>query len=443
MQFTFIDLFAGIGGFHAALTPLSGKCVFASEIDKVSALVYSNNWLEGEKTRLLHGDIRPLTEGKKVQVPSHDVLTAGFPCQPFSKSGNQLGVNEARGTLFFNILKVIEARNPQLVLLENVRNLYGPKHLDDYRRMIKLLRNLGYAVSDIPTIISPHEIPFEQGGTPQHRQRLFIGALKVGKKRAMQLKDVRPLLPRDPFSSQGTWQWKVHDFLDSNSRIGTDNLQINAEQKRAIETWESFLLQFRKQNRMNPPGFPLWSDFWIDKLPNSEISSMPEWKRDFVLKNHRLFLNNRLWIKRWMKEMEVHSFIPSYRKFEWQAGMITTIKECLIQFRPSGIRVKPATYVPTFVAMTQTPVLGWEKRAPSVQECLVLQGFPRDFDFTGVKPHEALKQIGNSVHPAVAQLVFRSLVDWGQELGHAWSLGFGRKQLRLDSLPSNDDHVLF
>jgi len=442
VRFTFVDLFAGIGGFHAALSPLGGQCVFASEIDNVSAHVYSSNWLGEEEKHLLHGDIRPLTETKRVHVPNHDVLTAGFPCQPFSKSGNQLGVNEARGTLFFNILKVIEAKKPQAVLLENVRNLYGPRHIEDYRRMIKLLRQLGYAVSDIPTILSPHEIPPDQGGTPQHRQRLFIGAVKVGSKRAQMLKGTRPLLGRDPFSNHGTWEWSVHEFLDSKE-VNNRDLQINEEQSRAIEAWQQFLMKFRKQNRMNPPGFPLWSDYWVDKVSRSELSSMPEWKQDFVRKNHNLFLNNMSWLKKWLKEYEISSLIPSYRKFEWQAGFESSLNNCLIQFRPSGIRAKLPTYVPTFVAITQTPVVGWERRTLSVKECLVLQGFPKNFDFSGVRRNEALKQIGNSVHPAVAQLVFRSLVDWGQELGHTWSIGFGRKQLQLDSLPSFNDQVLF
>ena len=186
MAFTFIDLFAGIGGFHAALQPLGGKCVFVSEWDQYAATTYSINWLKNSNLKV-QGDIRELTEGTKIKVPLHDVLTAGFPCQPFSKSGNQLGVNETRGTLFYNILRVIEVRKPKIILLENVRNLVGPKHIRDYKIMVRLLRNLGYAVSDIPTILSPHEIPQEFGGSPQHRQRVFIGAVRVGTKRANEL----------------------------------------------------------------------------------------------------------------------------------------------------------------------------------------------------------------------------------------------------------------
>ena len=86
MAFTFIDLFAGIGGFHAALQPLGGKCVFVSEWDQYAATTYSINWLKNSNLKV-QGDIRELTEGTKIKVPLHDVLTAGFPCQPFSIAG--------------------------------------------------------------------------------------------------------------------------------------------------------------------------------------------------------------------------------------------------------------------------------------------------------------------------------------------------------------------
>ena len=161
MSFTFADLFAGIGGFHAALAKHGGESVFVSEIDKSARSVYSRNWLEGDE-ELISGDITKLTTGR-VRVAKHNVLTGGFPCQPFSKSGSQHGVAEARGTLFYDILRIVETKNPELILLENVRNLVGPKHIADYKVMIRLIRELGYVVSDEPTILSPHEIPENLG----------------------------------------------------------------------------------------------------------------------------------------------------------------------------------------------------------------------------------------------------------------------------------------
>ena len=153
MSFKFADLFAGIGGFHAALTKHGGKSVFVSEIDQSARNVYARNWLQGEEASI-SGDITKLTSGD-VRVATHNVLTGGFPCQPFSKSGSQRGVAEARGTLFYDILRIVETKQPELILLENVRNLIGPKHISDYKVMIRLIRELGYVVSDEPTILSP------------------------------------------------------------------------------------------------------------------------------------------------------------------------------------------------------------------------------------------------------------------------------------------------
>ncbi len=95
MSFKFVDLFAGIGGFHGALSALGGECVYASEIDRAAARVYTRNW-----GLVPDGDITLAANDSTMNVPEHDVLVGGFPCQPFSKSGKQKGMEEARGTLF-------------------------------------------------------------------------------------------------------------------------------------------------------------------------------------------------------------------------------------------------------------------------------------------------------------------------------------------------------
>src|SRR5262245_42505622 len=139
-MFTFVDLFAGIGGFHAALKAAGGRGVFASEIDGRAARIYEQNW-----DHEVAGDIIPLTEPKvSREIPEHDILTAGFPGQPFSKSGFQRGMDETRGTLFFNIERVLSERRPSVIMLENVRNLAGPRHVDTWATIVRHLRELGY-----------------------------------------------------------------------------------------------------------------------------------------------------------------------------------------------------------------------------------------------------------------------------------------------------------
>lgn len=119
-MFDFVDLFAGVGGFHAALASLGGRGVQAAEIDPNAARVYHENWrLQPDQ------DVRALADDPESLVEDHAVLTGGFPCQPFSKSGRQLGMSEERGTLFHDIVRILEVKKPPLVMLENVRNIAG------------------------------------------------------------------------------------------------------------------------------------------------------------------------------------------------------------------------------------------------------------------------------------------------------------------------------
>ncbi len=143
MSVTFIDLFAGIGGFHAAGEAFGWDCVFANEFDSAAASIYSLNW----GTNPL-GNIHEFTRAKKRKpIPNHDVLFAGFPCQPFSKSGKQLGMDEDRGSLFHDIAFIMEKHKPSMVILENVRNIAGPRHAHEWKYIIKKFRDLGYRVS--------------------------------------------------------------------------------------------------------------------------------------------------------------------------------------------------------------------------------------------------------------------------------------------------------
>lgn len=157
----FIDLFAGLGGFHQALSALGHRCVFASELDPALAELYERNF--GIKPA---GDIREAYRS----VPAHDILCAGFPCQPFSKAGEQLGLACRRdGKLFDEIVRLLRHHLPARVLLENVANLRRHDGGATFVRMTDDLRVLGYAVD--ARVLSPHKF-----GIPRVRDRLFVVA---------------------------------------------------------------------------------------------------------------------------------------------------------------------------------------------------------------------------------------------------------------------------
>lgn len=166
----FIDLFAGIGGFHKALHNLGASCVFASEWDRFARLTYEFNFKSispelFSQNRFI-GDINDITDPNV--IPNFDVLCAGFPCQPFSQAGHKKGFDETRGTLFFNIAEIIQAKRPQAFFLENVRHLLNHDEGKTFSKIKSVLtHDLGYSFHY--KIVKASDF-----GLPQHRPRLFM-----------------------------------------------------------------------------------------------------------------------------------------------------------------------------------------------------------------------------------------------------------------------------
>jgi DNA (cytosine-5)-methyltransferase 1 len=454
-SFTFSDLFAGIGGFHAALHAAGGRWVFASEIDRDASRVYDYNWLrplreqaatpeEAARYRM-SGDIVLLTD-PKVTVPHADVLAAGFPCQPFSKSGFQRGMDETRGTLFWNIARILadETKRPSVVLLENVRNLAGPRHRDTtFKTIVRTLRELGYRTADDPGVFSPHLLPRELGGRPQVRERVFILAHYVGPEAAQD-----PANFDDPIVTPKSlrWEWRKEKWnlardlpLEPSNEVDPKYSLESAELK-WIETWDNLLTEVAE--RLGPgerlPGFPIWADDWrpldeasdmIDVAAQS-LTPFPAWKRSFLLKNAEFYERHKEVLDRY--RMELDPFPASRRKFEWQAGEHRRLADTIMHFRPSGIRVKRPDYVPALVAITQTTVLGSttskgrpEERLRTARritptEAARLQGLPDRFEFKlsdegdrsvrAQRDAASYKQMGNGVNVGAAYHVFTSYV---------------------------------
>ena len=161
--FTFIDLFAGIGGFRRGLEANGGTCVFSSEIDKFAAQAYEV--LYSEKP---HGDI---TKIDAKDIPDHDVLAGGFPCQAFSVAGKRQGFEDTRGTLFFEIARIAKEKRPKALLLENVKGLVNHDKGRTLDVMIESLNEIGYVV-DFDVLNSKYF------GVPQNRERIFIIAIR-------------------------------------------------------------------------------------------------------------------------------------------------------------------------------------------------------------------------------------------------------------------------
>jgi len=168
-KLTFIDLFAGIGGFHLAVKEVikNSKCVFVSEIDEKCIEVYQENfnWKE------------TIQDIKKVQpndIPNHDFLFAGFPCQSFSNAGKKKGfLDTIRGNLFFDIVEIIKAKQPKYFLLENVKHLVKHNQGKTWQTIQKAIKELGYITTKEPLILNPTSF-----GVPQDRPRVYIPAIR-------------------------------------------------------------------------------------------------------------------------------------------------------------------------------------------------------------------------------------------------------------------------
>lgn len=427
--FRYADLFAGIGGFASVFRDLGGEHAYAVEIDRDAAAVYERNWGANPL-----GDITKDANDSQVVVPEHDILAGGFPCQPFSKSGAQRGMDEVRGTLFFHIEKILRARKPAVVILENVRNLVGPRHRHEWEVIIAHLRDAGYQVSSTPAIFSPHKIAPEHGGAPQVRERVYITGTLVPDGMVMDPDPLPVTLPQEVLMDR---EWDLMRDLPMDASRDIPGTEISDAERQWIDHWDVMVQIMRAwrarqstetgESLRNLPGFPIWTDAWVsERLHAEQIDGVPAWKADFLRKNIDLYRSLRDFLgaaqmNAWLRK--VRTFPESRRKLEWQAQSATSMWDCVISLRPSGLRVKRPTHLPALVAITQTPIVGPLGRRLSTREAARLQGLRDDFTFGDQRDAATFKQLGNGVNTGVVRQVLRAHVERDKELLMATDAG--------------------
>lgn len=382
VKFKFIDLFAGIGGFHQAAKLLGGECVFASEIDKYAIETYKKNYN-------INSDF-DITKVDEKDIPEHDVLCAGFPCQAFSKAGKQNGLEDTRGTLFFEIQRILKYHKTKYILLENVRNLVSHDGGETWKRISKNLKTLGYRLTEEPLILSPHQF-----GIPQLRERVYI------------------LGVYDPENKDKPLEFKFNGLKSKTDNSIETILQkskvsskyyINEYEERVLDIWNDFY----KGINLKILGFPVWTEYLKD---NIKLNDFPKWKQNIISKNHALYIDNKEFIDGWLEKYNnLDGIVETHKKFEWQAGeSIDSIWKGIIQFRPSGIRVKRPDTFPALVAMVQIPIVGKYKRRLTVTECARLQSFDNKF-IPNKSDMQAYKQFGNSVNVDIIKYLLAELL---------------------------------
>lgn len=448
----FVDLFAGLGGFHLALSRMGHECVFACEIKPKLQKLYRQNF-PGVPIR---GDI---TKIEVEEIPEHDILCGGFPCQPFSFSGKKQGFEDelGRGNMFEEICRVLEHHRPKYIMLENVSALPGHDDGRTWRIIQDKLDRLGYDIDG--RVFSPHEFKI-----PQHRPRFYIVGMRRDENGQSMMKKFHFPQPNDPPVSD------VRTIVDENDSDAV--VPVRRALHPVFDAWQEFVYNVTKRDGYMPSHCIFTMEFGADyefedtppafqtverlrgrrgaygKVLEGETmeelieglpfymqktkyeDTYPEFKKVLIRQNRDLYARHKDWIDPWLKKIE--AFPRTQRMLEWSTNQDWDFRNHVIQLRPSGIRIRSMNFIPTItLCTTATPILPWVRfpkggavdkkgkayveedfrwgRYISHTEAARIQSM-EELQYTGLSRVQKFKALGNAVNVDVVEMIARRLI---------------------------------
>lgn len=417
----FIDLFAGLGGFHVGLANNGHKCVFACEIDSELRELYKFNY-----------GIDPFDDVTKIDVtkiPNHEIICAGFPCQPFSLAGRKKGAECPKsGKLIEHVIRIADYHSPKFILLENVPNIVTIANGTFWKYLTNSFENIGYKIYH--KIISPVDI-----GIPQNRKRIFVIGVR---------KDI----------DKGIFNWPKTTGLKTvnlSKILNKNNIYKNLESPKTnlLKHWQKLLDQLSiselRSTSIVAPEFGATYPHNFSKLPFAEMkkykgaygqsltkckswkeimqrmpnytkkkNKIPDWLLKSALYTRELYTQNSDLCMEWSKTLEKKN--NSWQILEWRGKFNDlNIYNHLVQFRASGIRILQANVAPSLISMTPTqiPIIPTETRYLSPYEAAKLQNLHK----LKLLPHgtvKSFKALGNAVNAKIIEVITRNLnIDYG------------------------------
>lgn len=356
-----VSLFSGIGGFEEGLN-LSGlpfKVVFASEIDKFAQQSYGANF----DSSVMVGDITKISE---TEIPDHDLLVGGFPCQAFSIAGQRKGFEDTRGTLFFDVLRILKKKKPKYFLLENVKNLISHDNGNTFEVILSSLKDLGYVLDF--TVLNSKDF-----GVPQSRERTFICGILGGKP--------------EPFETD-KWSSKIGKLKQKLNKVKLS--ELGQPQFPSFNVFNSLNVVDKDVVLEDILGTSIEEPYYQITKP-SDVHYLKEFDFSLTLPRSNCILRID------MLPREIHKNLEQHRRFHSVKGLAPTItarheSPRILVSDAFGLRVRKLTEV----------------------ECFLAQGYPLNFvkniQECGTSRNQMYKQAGNSVSPPVIAAILKELL---------------------------------